>query len=203
MSTAQRQGTDTLNGYIVKAGNDTIIGKVVLSYKMLKEKKEFHKEYGTDEWYKQVNFIDAAGTTNTFTPEDIHGYGWKWDDTSNVIFRSTKVVIPHKGALLLKNSGNRFLKLEMDGPISLFLYHHSEMNLGGTNVYNDRYLKNENGEMQVLKIKAWLGIAYNLTDVADWFAGYPGLSKFNIKDMIAPEVWLLVAGYNDWKLAGN
>jgi len=100
----------------------------------------------------------------------------------------------------MNGSGNRFLKLEIEGPMNLYLYTHTENGLGASGTYNDRYLQNEKGELQVLKIKTWLGIAYNLTNVEDWFGNYPDLSKFKIKDMIYLEVWLLVAGYNDWRI---
>ena len=83
--------------------------------------------------------------------------------------------------------------------MGLYYYRHTENGLGSTTTYNDRYLKNEKGEMTVLKIKVWLGIAYNLEDVASWFAGYPDLSKFKLKDMMALEVWMLVDGYNRWR----
>jgi hypothetical protein len=41
---SQRLGNDTLPGYIVKAGTDTIQSRLVLAYKMVKEKKTVHKE---------------------------------------------------------------------------------------------------------------------------------------------------------------
>lgn len=200
---AQRNGSDTLTGYIVKTGTDTIPGKLVLPYKMIKEKKEFLKEYEREQWHRQAIFICLEGTANTLLPGDIEAYGWKWNDTSIAIFRSTNVIIPHKGLFLTKGSGSRFLQLELEGPMSLYLYRHTEKSFGSSGTFNDRYLKNEKDEMQVLKIKAWLGIAYNLTEVESWFTGYPGLSKFKIKDMLAIEVWLLVAGYNDWKAGGH
>ena len=199
---AQRQGADTLIGYIIRS-NDTIPGRIILSYKMVKEKKEFQKEYESEQWYRQVKFIDQQDSGATLTPEDISAYGWKWNDTTKAIFQSTNVIIPHKGAFSVKGNGNRFLKLEIDGPMSLYLYHHKENVLSGAQTFNDRYLKNEKGDFEVLKIKVVLGFSYNLKNQESWFEDYPGLSKFNLKDMLPFEVWLLVAGYNDWKKSGH
>jgi hypothetical protein len=196
---AQRKGIDTLAGYIVTATHDTITGKLLLHYKMVKEKKELHKEYEKEQWHRKAVFIGEPDSVRTYTPADIIAYGWKWNDTSNVVFRSMDVVIPHKGAMLMKGGGYRFLRVEIAGPMNLYLYTHTENGLGATGTYNDRYLQNEKGEVQVLKIKTMLGIAYNLSTVESWFGNYPGLSKFKIKDMLSFEVWLLVAGYNDWK----
>jgi hypothetical protein len=196
---AQRKGTDTLAGYIVTSIHDTISGKLLLEYKMVKEKKELRKEYETEQWHRKAVFIGASDTALTFSPADITAYGWKWNDTSYVVFRSMDVVIPHKGAMLTKGSGSRFLRLEIAGQMNLYLYTHTENGLGATGTYNDRYLQNERGEVEVLKIKTWLAISYNLSNVESWFGNYPGLSKYKIKDMLSFEVWLLVAGYNDWK----
>jgi len=199
---AQKHGVDTLAGYIVKT-NDTIAGHVILPYRMVREKKEFHKQYENEEWYQQVRFVDGSGVEKLFLPSDISAYGWKWNDTLKATFRSFKVEVPHKGAFQFKGQAKPFLKVEIEGPMSLYLYYHQENALGSTNYFNDRYLINEQGEMQPIKIKAWLGIAYNLTDLESWFEGYPDLSKFNMKDMIALEVWYLVAGYNKWRITAN
>jgi len=201
-SFAQKHGVDTLAGYIVIT-NDTIAGHVILPYRMVKEKKELHKQYENEEWYQQVIFVDGSGVVKMFVPADISAYGWNWNDTSKATFRSFKVVVPHKGAFQFKGQAKPFLKLEIEGPLSLYLYYHREAGPGSTTYYNDRYLMNEQGEMQPLKIKTLLGIAYNLTDLESWFEGYPDLSKFNMKDMIALEVWYLVAGYNKWKKTAN
>ena len=199
---AQKHGVDTLAGYIVRT-KDTVAGHVILPYRMVKEKKELQKRYEIEEWYQQVTFIDGSGTVKMFVPADISAYGWNWSDTSKVTFRSFKVVVPHQGAFLFKGQAKPFLKAEIEGPISLYLYYHRENATGSTMYYNDRYLVNEQGEMQPLKIKTLLGIAYNLTGLESWFEGYPDLSKFDMRNMIALEVWYLVAGYNKWKKTTN
>ncbi|MEO6611397.1 MAG: hypothetical protein ABIT05_04665 [Chitinophagaceae bacterium] len=196
---AQRLGNDTLPGYIVKTGTDTIQSKLVLAYKMIKEKKTLHKEYETEQWHKRAIVINAAGSTDTLYPNDISAYGIYLNHITQAVFRSSVVIIPHKGLLLNKGNDSRFLRMELEGPISLYLYRHTENGLGATTTYYDRYLRNEKGEMTVLKIKVWLGIAYNLEEVESWFAGYPELSKFKLKDMMAVEVWMLVDGYNRWR----
>lgn len=195
---AQKHGVDTLAGYILKT-NDTIAGHVILPYRMVKVKKEFNKQYENEEWYQQVRFVDGSGVEKLFLPSDISAYGWNWNDTLKATFRSFKVEVPHKGAFQFKGQAKPFLKLEIEGPVSLYLYYHREAGPGSTTYFSDRYLMNEQGEMQPLKIKMMLGIAYNLTDLESWFEGYPDLSKFNMKDMIALEVWYLVTGYNKWK----
>jgi hypothetical protein len=196
---AQRQGDDTLAGYIVRA-NDTIAGHVIQPYRMVKQKKEFHKQYEDEEWYRQVTFIDGSGRVSLLLPADISAYGWNWNDTSKATFRSFKVVV-RQGASLFKGQAKPFLKLESEGAISLYLYYHREPARGGTVYYNDRYLVNEKGEIIPLKIKSFLGtgFAYNLTELAGWFKDYPELSKFDMKNMNPLEVWFLVEGYNKWK----
>lgn len=200
---AQRIGADTLAGYIVRSGTDTIRGNVILAYKLVKVKKEFQKEYDRDAWFRRVVFIDSSGNTDTLRPHEISAYGWILNDSVFGVFRSFDVVIPHKGMFLTKGSGTRFLQLELGGPMTLYLYRHTENTPGSSGEYNERYLVNEKGEMKVLKIKAWLGIAYNLTDVESWFEGYPGLSQLKMKDMMPIEVWMLVMGYNLWKTGGR
>jgi len=198
----QKHGVDTLTGYIVRT-NDTIPGHVILPYRMVKEKKELHKKYENEEWYQQVTFVDGSGAARLFVPADISGYGWNWNDTLKATFRSFKVVVRQQGAFLFKGQVKPFLKLEIEGPMSVYLYYHRENATGGTVYYNDRYLMNEQAEMQPLKIKTLLGIAYNLTGLESWFEGYPGLSKFDMKNMNVLEVWLLVGGYNKWKKTVN
>ena len=146
-----------------------------------------------------MTFVDESGEVKLFKPADISAYGWAWNDSLKATLRSFIVDIPHKGAILLKGQSKQFLKLEIEGPLSLYLYYHRENAIGSTNYFNDRYLVNEKGEMQVLKIKTLLGISYNLTDMESWFDGFPDLSKFKMKDMISMEVWLLILRYNEWK----
>lgn len=196
---AQRKGTDTLPGYIVKSTNDTMVGKVVLAYKLVKEKKEVRKDYDNEQWHKKVNFIATSGAASTFSPADIAAYGWYRNDTLKTVFRSFDVVELPQNAMLPKGSGNRFLRLEMAGAINVFLYTHTEKNIGSTVTYNERFLQNEKGELQPLRIKTWLGLAYNLSNVESWFSGYPGLSEFKITNMLSVEIWMLVDGYNKWR----
>jgi hypothetical protein len=136
---------------------------------------------------------------DTLYPDDITAYYIQLNDSTPAIFRSSVVIIPHKGLLLSKGNDSRFLRMELEGPVSLYLYRHTENGLGATTTYYDKYLRNEKGEITVLKIKVWLGIAYNLEDVKSWFGDYPDLSKFKMKDMLPIEVWMLVAGYNEWR----
>jgi hypothetical protein len=203
-SFAQKHGVDTLAGYIVKA-KDTLAGHVILPYKMRKEKKEFHKQYENEEWHQQVRFVDGSGVEKLFLPSEISAYGWNWNDTLKANFRSFKVVVPRKGAFLMKGEAKPFLKLEIEGPMSLYLYHHMENAKDATVYYNDRYLANEKGEIQPLKIKAFLGAAftYNLKDLESWFEGYQELSKFDLKSLNVVELWLLVAAYNKWRKTAN
>jgi len=82
---AQRKGIDTLTGYIVKSTNDTINGKLLLEYKMVREKKELLKQYEIEQWHRKLTFIGASDSTETFSPTDIRAYGWKWNDTSKTL----------------------------------------------------------------------------------------------------------------------
>lgn len=201
---AQKHGVDTLTGYIVRA-RDTIAGHVIQPYKMVKEKKEFYKQYENEDWYRQVTFIDGSGNVSMLLPADISAYGWNWNDTLKATFRSFKVVVPQKGASLMKGEAKPFLKLEIEGPMSLYLYHHMENARDGTAYYNDRYLVNEKGETQPLKIKSFLGqgFTYNLINLESWFEGYPELSKYDLKSMNVMELWLFVAAYNKWRKTAN
>jgi len=120
-----------------------------------------------------VTFVDGSGTEKMFVPADISAYGWNWNDTAKATFRSLKVEVPHKGAFQFKGQTKPFLKLEIEGTISLYLYYHRETGSGSTTYFSDRYLMNGQGEMQPLKIKMLLGIAYNLTDLESWFTSGP------------------------------
>ena len=199
-SVAQSKGVDTLAGYIVRA-NDTIRGRVILPYKMVKREKESRKQYEDEEWYQQVTLVDRSGGERMYIPADISAYGWDWNDTLKATFRSFEVVVPRTGASLMKGKRKPFLKLEIEGPMSLYLYYHRENAREADAFYSDRFLINEKRETQALKIKVFLGtgFAYNLTGLESWFEGYPELSKFNLKSMVPLEVWLLVSGYNKWK----
>src|SRR6187431_3004059 len=84
---AQSKGADTLAGYIVRA-NDTIRGRVILPYKMVKREKESRKQYEDEEWYQQVTLVDRSGGERMYIPADISAYGWDWNDTLKATFRS-------------------------------------------------------------------------------------------------------------------
>ena len=106
---AQKYGVDSLAGYIVRA-KDTIAGKVILSYQKGKGKKQYEDE----EWYQQVTFVDGSGKEKILIPSEISGYGWSWNDTSKVMFRSFQVAVPRTGAHLMKGQRKPFLQLEIE-----------------------------------------------------------------------------------------
>ena len=197
---AQKFGIDSLAGYILR-GKDTITGKVMLSYQKVKQKKQ----YDDEEWYQQVTFVDVSGKERILIPSEISGYGWSWNDTSKVMFRSFEVAVPRTGAHLMKGRRKPFLQLEIEGPMSLYQYYHRESSDRLTALYRDRFLINEKGEIAVFKIKSFLGVGfgYNLSHVAVWFGAYPELPKFNMANMSPIEILILVSGYNKWKKDGH
>ncbi len=195
---AQRKGADTLTGYIVSPARDTLVGRIVIPFTITRAKGKDKKEYKQEDWFDEVSFIDTTGKLTSYGPAEINGYAFEFPGEKKNLFRSFDITIPNKGLLLAKGKGRQFLLLEIEGKMSLYWYYHREDALGVTAWINDCYLLNEKGEMQVLKLKkaSW---KYRLSEIENWFAGYPGLSKYDLKGLYNFEVAGLVAGYNTWK----
>ncbi len=198
---AQRKGADTLDGYIVKSPADTIRGKIILAYTIVRIKKEDQKHFKREDWYDWVDFIGPDGKVITYGPSDIAGYGILGSGENKIVFSSFDITIPNKGLLLMKGKGRQFLSLGVKGTMGLYWYYHREDGLGETMWLYDAYLLNDKNEMRVLKLKK-MSSKYRLTEMEDWFAGFPDLSKYDLRGLYSFELTDLVRKYNAWKKNG-